>query len=61
VRLVAGVPGNEPRVDVSLALSQVEENVDLGPEAFGLVLPPDTTPMSIEELRQQGLLAREER
>ena len=62
VRLItSGSGGREPRVDLTLDLSQVEENVALGTEAFRLTPPPGATPMSIEELRQQGLLAREDR
>jgi len=57
VRLVAGGPGPAARVDVTLVLSQVEENVALAPDAFRVTPPPDAVPMSIRDLRQRGLLA----
>lgn len=61
VRLVAGAGTKRPRVDLMLDLSQVEENVALGPDAFEVALPADAVSMSIEELRGRGLLAGEVR
>ena len=61
VRLVAGTGVGQPRADIVLGLSQVDENVALGPDAFEVALPPDVVPMSIEELRGRGLLAGEVR
>lgn len=61
VRLVAGAGTSRPRVDLVLGLSQVDENVALGPDAFEVALPADAVSMSIEELRGRGLLAGEVR
>jgi hypothetical protein len=61
VRLVAGAGASQPRVDLTLRLSQVDENAALGPDAFEVTLPPGATPMSVEELRGRGLLAGEVR
>jgi hypothetical protein len=61
VRLIATAGAAGPRVDVTLALAQVDENVVLAPGAFQVTPPPDAAPMSIDELRRQGLLAREGR
>jgi hypothetical protein len=48
--------GDAPRFDVSLRLSQVEQNVDVPPEAFRVNVPDDAVPITLEELRQAGPL-----
>ena len=55
VRLRDAAPGaGDARVDLSLALSQVELNVPVPSEAFRVVVPADASPISLEELRQSG-------
>jgi hypothetical protein len=61
VRLVASAGGDGERVDLVLQLSQIDENAELPRDAFRAVPPRDALPMSIEELRRQGLLAYQER
>jgi hypothetical protein len=45
------------RFDLQLTLSDVELNVPIGPETFRVQIPADTTPLTIEELRNGGPLA----
>lgn len=45
------------RFDLQLALSNIEINVALGPETFRVQIPPGTTPLTIEELRNAGPIA----
>lgn len=54
VRLTSADDG---RFDLRLALSQVEVNPRLGPDAFTVVVPAGTTPISLDELQQSGPLA----
>lgn len=42
--------------DIGLAVSQVETNVTLGPEAFTVEIPSGAQPMDLDELRQTGPL-----
>jgi hypothetical protein len=42
--------------DLAIRLSQVDINVPLEPAVFDLDVPPDATPMTLEELRQAGPL-----
>jgi hypothetical protein len=56
-RSIRLVDGDARRFDLRLTLSQVDLNVPLGPEVFEVQIPPSTTPISIEELREQGPLA----
>ena len=44
------------RLDLRIALSQIERNVTLGGEAFEIRLPPAAKPLTIEELRASGPL-----
>jgi outer membrane lipoprotein-sorting protein len=46
------------RFDLQLALSQVERNAVLGPEVFTVDVPADAAPITIDELREAGPLAR---
>jgi hypothetical protein len=49
------------RFDLRLTLSQVEMNVPLEPETFQLQVPPGTTPITLQELRDAGPLAERSR
>jgi hypothetical protein len=53
VHLVSQPPG---RFDLQLDLSQVDVNVQLGPEAFRLERAAGADPISLEELRRSGPL-----
>ena len=44
------------QVDLTATLSEVEANINLGDEAFRINIPPDTQPMTLDELRQSGPL-----
>ena len=54
IRLMSTEAG---RFDLQLMLSDVEMNVPIEPETFRLQIPSDTTPLTIEELRDAGPLA----
>jgi hypothetical protein len=43
-------------VDMTATLSQIEVNVDVDPKAFTVDIPPEVTPLSLEELREAGPL-----
>jgi hypothetical protein len=45
------------RFDLRLALTQVETNVPLEPDAFKVKVPPGTPPIALDELREAGPLA----
>ena len=48
---------NSPaNVDMTATLSQIEVNVDVDPAAFAVDVPPDASPLSLEELRAAGPL-----
>jgi hypothetical protein len=38
-------------------LSQIETNVSLDPQVFTVQIPPDTDPITLEELRRSSPLA----
>jgi hypothetical protein len=42
--------------DLALRLSQVEINTTIDPRAFEVEIPPDTRPLTLEELRRSGPL-----
>ena len=44
------------QVDLTAGISQLEANVDLPAAAFRVDVPPDATPLTIEELREAGPL-----
>jgi hypothetical protein len=46
-------------VDLDLVVSGVEANVEIGPEAFEVNVPPDAAPLSLDELRASGPLRDE--
>ncbi len=48
-----------PASDLSLTLSQVEVNTQLGPAAFTVDVPQDAHPITLDELRRNGPLGRE--
>jgi hypothetical protein len=43
-------------VDVAATLAQIETNVDLDASAFTVTVPPDTRPLSLDDLRANGPL-----
>jgi hypothetical protein len=43
-------------VDMTATLSQIEVNLDVNPAAFTVEVPPDASPLSLEELRAAGPL-----
>jgi hypothetical protein len=47
-------PAPAPRFDLSLAMSQVEINVEIPKEAFVVKVPDDAAPMTLDDLRQAG-------
>jgi len=47
-------PGDAPRFDLTMRLSQVEVNVPVPAEAFTVKVPPDAVPVTLEELRDSG-------
>jgi outer membrane lipoprotein-sorting protein len=44
------------RFDLTLSLSQVEVNPQLGPEVFEVRVPPSASPITLDELRRAGPL-----
>ena len=58
VRLTRRQAGAPHGVDVRLAFAQVERNVTLGPQAFTVEIPASAMPVSLETLRESGLLGR---
>jgi hypothetical protein len=44
------------RFDLTLSLSQVEVNPQLGPEVFEVRIPPSASPITLDELRRAGPL-----
>jgi len=47
-------------VDMTATLSQIEVNVDVDPRAFVVDIPPNVTPLSLEELREAGPLGEQQ-
>jgi hypothetical protein len=43
-------------VDLTTGLSELEANVDLDPATFRIEVPPDATPLTLDELRESGPL-----
>jgi hypothetical protein len=52
-----GPMGADVVTDLTLRVSQLEVNVTINAAAFDLTVPPDASPISLDELRQQGPLA----
>lgn len=50
IRIASTAAGAAP-FDLTLALSQVETNVPLGPEVFRVDIPPGAQPITLDELR----------
>ena len=46
--------GDPAAFDLSLRLSQVERNAEIPPAAFSVEVPPDTEPITLDELRRAG-------
>jgi len=42
---------------LTFQVSQLETNVPIDPRAFDVIIPPDTQPLTLDELRQTGPLA----
>lgn len=59
IRVRGGKPG-DTAFDLTLALSQVEANVPLGPEVFAVEVPAAAGPITVEELRRARLGIRED-
>jgi outer membrane lipoprotein-sorting protein len=59
IRLVANNGSRESDFDLTLALSQVERNVSLGPDVFRVEIPRAATPITVDELRRARLGLRE--
>jgi hypothetical protein len=55
-RALRFVGDDRSRLDLQIALSQVEHNVPLGAEVFEVRIPPAAVPLTIEELRRRGPL-----
>jgi hypothetical protein len=45
-------------VDLTASLSQIETNKDLEDAAFGVNVPPDADPITLDELRTAGPLGQ---
>jgi hypothetical protein len=58
VRLERADAAGRSMVDVRLAFSQRERNVALGPDAFALDVPAAAQPLSLQTVRESGLLGR---
>jgi Outer membrane lipoprotein LolB len=52
--------GGPADVDMTATLSQIEVNVDVDPAAFTVNVPPNTSPLSIDQLRQAGPLGEKQ-
>ncbi|MGE0445748.1 MAG: hypothetical protein AB7P99_11015, partial [Vicinamibacterales bacterium] len=46
----------EVNVDLTAAVNQLETNVDIPPEAFGVNVPQDAIAITLDELRAAGPL-----
>jgi outer membrane biogenesis lipoprotein LolB len=46
----------EVPVDLTTGISELEANVDLDPATFRIDVPPDATPLTLDELRESGPL-----
>ncbi len=56
VRSVPDAGARQPDADLSVTLRQIDINGEIDSRAFVLDLPPDATPLTIEELRERGPL-----
>ena len=55
IRQEAG--SGEAETALTFQVSQLETNVPIDPRAFDVIIPPDTQPLTLDELRQTGPLA----
>jgi hypothetical protein len=53
---ITSAAGTTPPLDISLGLSQIEVNGQLAPSIFSLDVPNDTTPLTLQQLRDAGPL-----
>ncbi|HSL19943.1 MAG TPA: hypothetical protein VK886_00280 [Vicinamibacterales bacterium] len=56
VTLIVPGQGSDVVAEVAMRVSQLETNVDLGPEAFAVEIPADADPLTLAELREAGPL-----
>lgn len=55
---VSATGGSQSKgLDLKISLAQVEINVPLSTEAFAVIVPPETTQMTLDELRASGPLS----
>jgi hypothetical protein len=52
IRIRAAPAGAGTQADLTFRLSDVDINTELGPEVFRVDVPPDATPLTLDELRQ---------
>ena len=60
-RTIQLVSEGASRFDLRVGLSQVESNAALDPATFVLRVPPGFTPITLDELREAGPLAEQDR
>jgi hypothetical protein len=58
VRLRTSPAERDAAADLTIRLAQVDINDPLGAEVFRVDVPPDATPLTLDELRQAGPLGR---
>ena len=58
LRVSAGAGSTAKGLDLKVSLAQVEINVPLGTEVFAVTVSPETTPITLDELRARGPLSR---
>jgi hypothetical protein len=58
VRIRSADSNNSPAVDLDVRLQSFEINPALGREAFSVVIPPGTSPITLDELRRSGPLGQ---
>ena len=56
IRLLSSPSGQNPPVDLTVRVSQVETNTALEAAAFTVVVPPDAMALTLDELRDAGPL-----
>ena len=52
IRIRTAPAGSQDSADIRLSASDVDINTELGPEVFREEVPPDATPITLEELRR---------
>lgn len=59
IRIRTDPGGGSPRTDLTLRLSDVDVNIDLGPDVFEVAVPADAVPITLNELRRARGMAGE--